>query len=338
MDRKAFLQALKSGKAGGVYLFEGPEENIKAATLKEVRRHLLPEGLEELNETILEAPETSAIIAAAETLPFAAEKRLVVVREHPALAGRAEADPKLLDYLARSPESCVLLFYQKGKADARKKLYTAIKKRDGVVSFPLLNSAEAEDWIVRTFSASGKRCEGQVAALLAFTVGLDTALLHTEIDKLIALIGDRSEVTAEDVRAVATRSVECTVFEMVDAVVAGQQGRAFALLRDMLTTGQDRLGILAMLLRQYRLLQHVKIMQYEKEPAAGIKQKLGVAPFAAEKCIRQAAGYTGGEVRRAVEACLRMEYMVKSGQINQEGAVEAVMLTLLALRSGRKAG
>ena len=335
MDRKEFTQLLRNSAVQGAYLFEGAEENIKAATLSALRKALLPEGFEELNEAVMDAPPADAIIAACETLPFMADKRLVIVREHPALTGRAEAEEKLLGYLPQVPDSTVLVFIARGKADARKKLYTTLKKCGGVVTFAPLTEAELSAWVAKAFAGLGKSCAPQVASQLIFTVGTDTALLHTEIEKLSALAGDRGEITAADVQSVATRSLECTVFEMVDAVVAGQQGKAFQLLRDMLTTGSDRLGILAMLLRQFRLMQHIKIMQFEKLSPQEIKQRLGIAPFAAERCIRQAAGYTGGQVKRAVHICLDAEFRVKSGTWNQEGALEKAMLEIFALREGR---
>ena len=153
-----------------------------------------------------------------------------------------------------------------------------------------------------------------------------------DIEKLTALAGDRDTITENDVHAVATRSIECTVFEMVDAVVAGQRARALMLLRDMLTAGQERLGILAMLLRQYRLMQHVKIMQYEKLSRQELVKNLGIAPFAAERTMRQAQGYTGAQVRRGVGICLDTEYKVKAGQYNEDGALETAVLALLGLR------
>ena len=332
MDRKEFTQLIKAGTVSGAYVFEGVEENIKAATLQSLRKAILPEGMEELNESVMDAPATDAVIAACETLPFLADKRLVIVREHPALTGRADADDRLLSYISNVPDSAVLVFLCRGKADARKKLYGAIKKVGGIVSFAPLSDAELNAWIVKTFVGLGKSVTPQTASVLAFTVGSDTALLRREIEKLAALAGDRDTVTEEDVHAVATRSVECTVFEMVDAVVAGQQGKAFGLLRDMLTTGSDRLGILAMLLRQFRLMQHIKIMQFEKLAAGEIKQRLGIAPFAAERCMRQASGYTGGQVKKAVQICLNAEYKVKSGGWNQEGALESAMLEIFALK------
>jgi len=336
MDRKEFTQQIRENRIQGVYLLEGTEENIKAAALTALRKAMLPEGLEELNESLLDNPPTDQLIAAAETLPFLADKRLIVVREHPALTGRADADERLLDYMSHIPDTSVVIFVCPGKADARKKLYTAIKKHGQIVTFSPLTDSELNSWIRRTFSDLGRECDSQTASLLSFTVGGDTQLLRTEIEKIAALCGDRTQVQEEDVRALATRSIECTVFEMVDAVVAGQEGRAFALLRDMLTSGSERIGILAMLLRQFRLLQHVKIMQYEKNSPQEIKQALGIAPFAAERCIRQAAGYSGGEVRQAVEICLDTEYRIKSGGLNQEGALEAAMLQLFALRRARR--
>lgn len=335
MDYKEFFAQVKAGGLRGAYLFEGTEEYVKASALAAVEKALLPPGMEQLNEAVLDNPAADALIAAAETLPFLADKRLVVARELSAFTGRGEGDDRLGEYLARIPESCVLILYVQGKADARKKLYQAVKKHGTVVSFQPMDEAELNRWLVRTAKGMGKGLSLGDAAYLAFLVGSDAATLKTELEKLAALTGERAEITRADMDAICSRTMECTVFEMVDAVVAGQEGRAFGLLRDMLTGGSDRIGILAMLLRQYRLMQHVKIMQYEKKTPQQIKQNLGIAPFAAERCIRQAAAYTGGEVKQAVELCLDTEYRIKSGQLNQEGALEAAMLEIFALRHRR---
>ena len=246
MNHNEFVQALKAGKVSGAYLFEGVEENIKSVTLAALRKAVLADGLAELNESVMENPSAGEIIAACETLPFASDKRLVVVRELNGTTGRSEAEERLVSYIPKVPDSCVLVIYVRGKADGRKKLYSAVKKKGGIVSFEPLGDAELNGWIVRVFQQNGKKCAPDVASLLSFTVGNDTALLRAEIEKLTALAGDRDTITENDVHAVATRSIECTVFEMVDAVVAGQRARALMLLRDMLTAGQERLGILAM--------------------------------------------------------------------------------------------
>ena len=96
MNYQEFMQSVKAGSVHGAYLFEGPEENIKDSALAALRKAVLPEGLEEMNEAQMDAPSADAVIAAAETLPFLGEKRLVIVRDQPGLTGRAECDEKLL--------------------------------------------------------------------------------------------------------------------------------------------------------------------------------------------------------------------------------------------------
>ena len=73
-------------------------------------------------------------------------------------------------------------------------------------------------------------------------------------------------------------------------------------------------------------------MQYEKRGGDFIRSALGVPPFAVEQYLRQASGYTGGQIRNAVRICFDTEYAVKSGRIQQEGAVESAVIKLLTLR------
>ena len=332
MDRKDFSRALSQNSLPRVILFEGEDERLKQSALNELRHACLPQGMESLNETILEDPQTDQLIAAAETQPFMSDKRLVIIRDYPALTGRAEADERLLAYLSSVPPTTVILFYCTGKPDGRKKLYACIKNTGAVISFSSLKGVELTRFVTESFRDSGKDCDDRTAEYLIFTVGDDAGMLSNEIQKLAAYAGDRPVVMASDISALATPSTECTVFQMVDAVVTGQRSRAFNLLRNQLLIGTDRLSILAMLLRQYRLLQHIKIMQYEKRTGDFIRSSLGVPSFAVEQYLRQAAGYTGGQIKRAVQICFDTEYAVKSGRIQQEGAVESVVIKLLSLR------
>ena len=335
MDRKEFERALMQHSLPSVLLFEGEEEQLKQEALALLRRTLLPAGMESLNETVLENPETDQLIADAETQPFMADRRIVTVRDFPALTGRSEADEKLIAWLSSVPESTVLLFYCTGKPAGRKKLYNTVKKLGGIVTFAPLRGAELVRFVTDAFKEEGKECNDRTAEYLIFTVGDDAGFLRTEIKKLASYAGDRPTVLYSDVTALATPSTECTVFQMVDAVVTGQKSRALLLLRNQLLNGTDRMSILAMLLRQYRLLQHIKIMQYEKRGGDFIRSALGVPSFAVEQYLRQASGYTGGQIKKAVNLCFDTEYAVKSGRIQQEGAVESVVIKLLTLREPR---
>ncbi len=332
MDHKEFYKILSQGSLPSVLLFEGEEEQQKHSALNKIREMILPSGMESLNETVLDDPTVDQIIADAETQPFMSDKRLIVIRDLPALVGRSEADDRLISYLPSIPETSVLIFYCTGKSDGRKKLYAAIKKAGGIVSFSPLRGSELVRYVTDSFHAEGKECDERTAEYLIFTVGNDTGLLLSEIRKLASYTGDRHVILSADITSLSTASTECTVFQMVDAVVTGQRNRAFTLLRNQILSGTDRMAILSMLLRQYRLLQHVKIMKYEKPNADYIRSVLGVSPYAFEQYLRQASGYSGGQIKKAVQICFDAEYAVKSGRIQADGAVETVILKLLTLR------
>ena len=339
MNHTAFFDLLKKGTLGDAYLMEGTEEYIKQQALERLKEKLLPAGLEEMNLTELTDPDADALIAAAETLPFMGEKRLVVVRECSLLsASKKAADENkaaaITEYVGHISPSTCLIFYMKGKADGRKKLYTLLKKKNAIVDFSPMSDAECAGWAAKTMQRLGKALSRECAEKLVFTVGRDAALLKQEMEKLAAYLNDRDAVAPEDIDAVCTRSSEYTVFQMVDAQVAGDNRQAFALLRDVLRAGEDRIMVLAMLLRQYRILYHMRCMLDERTPQQSQAQLLGIPPFAVGRTQQQARRFSKERLREAYDILLGYEQGIKAGVLPQEACAENALLKLEQILRG----
>ena len=108
MTWKDFYAHLKENALQGAYLFAGPEEYLKREALQALRRALLPAGLEQLNEAVLEGATAAQVIEAAETLPFLCERRIVEVRDWaPLLGGKARDEEneaaRMLAWLDNAP-------------------------------------------------------------------------------------------------------------------------------------------------------------------------------------------------------------------------------------------
>ena len=149
-----------------------------------------------------------------------------------------------------------------------------------------------------------------------------------------ALLSSREEVTEEDIDAICTRSTECTVFQMVDAQVAGRNDVAFGLLKDMVRAGEDRIGILAMLLRQYRILYHMRCLMEERAPQQSQAALLGIPPFAVSRTQQQARRYDRARLKEAYESLLTYEQQIKGGLTPQEGCAENALLRLESILRG----
>lgn len=340
MDRRTFYDKVAKGEIARCYVMEGPEEYIKRSALEALRQRLLPAGLEEMNETRLTDPDANTLIAAAETLPFMAERRLVVVQESGMLQGRAKGYDEarsaeaLAEYLGNLPDTACLVFYVRGKADGRKKLYTALKKAAEIVQFDALDEREMTRWIAQTLKKLGKQISASTCQKLTFTAGTELYTLSGELQKLAAYAGDRAEILPEDIDAVCARTTAYRVYDLTGTLMRGDAKNAFLLAHALQKDGEEPLALLALLQNECRRMLAVKLLR--QSPPDAIAQKIGAPPFAVRQLINQVGRYTEGQLLSMCDICMDTEYQVKSGALPAEGALEKAMLQLLRIRSEEK--
>lgn len=191
MNYRAFFDQINKGQIEKVYLFSGEEEYVKRQALEGLRAKLLPEGFEQLNESVLEGADAQSIMDAAETLPLMCERRLVVIRDWaPLLPGKsrneAEETERMMGYLKRAPESCCMVFYMRREMDGRKKLAQTLQKTAGWVAFEPLSDADLMTWVKKTLKPMGKQMDAQAVQTLAFMAGRGLTRLELELKKLAA--------------------------------------------------------------------------------------------------------------------------------------------------------
>lgn len=348
MTRENFYAALKSSSLLPCYLFEGEEEYTKESALRMLKAEVLKQDLTGLNATVLTDPDADSLIACAETLPMMADRRFVLVKECSLLQGSKaqEGDDKpaskggsadrIPAYLANLPSTVCIVFYAKGKANATRKLYKQIAKLGGVVSFEPLDQTMLIKWMARELKGYGKQIDRYTAEQLIFAVGQDMHRLSNELAKLAAFTGDGDVVTLEGIDAVCTKSTEYRVFDLSDAMVKGNAESANRLMVDMLREGEQRLMLLSLLQRQYRQLLFIKILTTQRVSPDLMAKQLSLAPFIVRKLQPLAASYSTQELVWAMNLLTDTEFMVKSGQMPEDGSLEQAVYRLLARRKKEK--
>ena len=351
MDYDAFFQELKQGKIRQLYLFEGEEEYTKESALKALRQQVVDPEMAVMNENILLDPKPDALIAACETLPAFSDRRLVIVKDSSLLsrAGKAdtEAEDKpargrgagndIGDYLNRLPDYICLVFYVRGQAEGGRKLIKQIKEAGGHVFFAKLDRNKLIKWIARELKGFGKQIDRSTADQLLFACGDEMLTLQNEIGKLAAHAGEAEAVTLDDVEAAVTKSAEYRIFDLADRVAGGKSAESLRLLREMLQAGERRLALLSLLQRQYRNLLFVKLMTEEGESQATMASRLSLPPFVVRKMGDMVRGQAVEALKEAYLRCINQEFLIKNGQINEEGSLEQLILSLLVLhREGRR--
>ncbi|MGI6214356.1 MAG: DNA polymerase III subunit delta [Christensenellales bacterium] len=338
MNSNSFFVSLKKDLTHNCFLFEGDEEYLKQSALDALKEKLTHPPFGEMNFTVLSDPDDKQIIQLSETLPFMAEKRLIVVKESRFVkegAGKSKT-PKQQDalskYLDNLPASSVIVFYCKGKSTGNKKIVKKIKKDGGQVLFDTLSEAALTKWIARELKKYGKKIDGNTAQYLMFICGRDMTVLSNEIAKAAMVDAKSNVLTAQDIDAICTKTREYRVFDLSEQVASGDSAKAVRLMNSLIEDGEPRLLLLSLLQRQYRQMLFAKILKESNAPNANTAKTLGVPAFVVGKLLKAAENYSVETLKKAYEMLIFAEYEVKSGKTPEVGSLENAVFRLLCLK------
>src|SRR5205085_802272 len=116
-----------------------------------------------------------------------------------------------------------------------------------------------------------------------------------------------------DVEEVVATTRQHTVFELIDAVGAGDREAALSLLGGILSMREPALRLLALLARHVRQLWQVRdLMTGSRHGGQGeVAQALGVPPFVAMKLMDQARRLSAARIGAMHEAIFRTDRTLK---------------------------
>lgn len=345
MDYQGLVKSLERRLVSPVYLLYGEETYIRDEVVSMFKDKLLPPKVLDFNLDILDggqaAPDEIATLAA--TMPFMAEKRLVIVKNAEFFKSRRKnkdenteevkeerspaGEKALLDYLS-NPATSACLVFTAGSVDKKKKLYKAIEKSGQVVEFSPLKGRELNLWLEHRFAAAGKKAEPTAMAELITAVGNNLQQLAGEVEKLISYTGQRSTVKRDDVTTLVGKTVELSIFDLVDAAGEQKYEKAVKMLREMVIYGEPPVRILMMIARQFRLLLQVKVLHSAGLMEKQIATKMQLHPYVTGKCMRQSRNFQREELEQSLEEILAADVAIKSGQQEPLLALEILLAHL----------
>lgn len=327
------------------YVLVGEEDYLKDQVVARIKSRALGSGtgglgLESdggLNYQAFDGRDTpaAAITQMAETFPFLAERRLIVVKD-PDLS-----DPAWAKYLESPQPTTCLVLYCHGDQPARTlgPLKEAGKKGHvAVVESAAPKPRDLVAWVSERARDFGKVLPRDAAQILIEAIGPNLLTLDGEMQKMATYIGAKPVIAAADVQAVVGRVTIPQVFEFVDAVVAGDAGAALARLSEMLGQPGAELQILATVHGHYRRMAVARSMLDDRMPADTILPRLYGNPWAARKCLDQARGLTASGMKRAISRLFETDLAIKTGQREPRLALELLSLDLCTLGAAARGG
>ena len=268
---KSLNEDLKTGQLNRVYLLYGEEDYLKKQYRDKLRSAMLPLD-DTMNYAYYEGKGVNVkeVIDLAETLPFFAERRLIVIEN----SGLFKSSNDFSDYVKELPETTYLLFVEE-EVDKRSKMYKALGKVGSAVEFVQQTDETLMKWITSRIKKEGKNISQNAYQLFVEKTGADMENIDKELEKLLCYTLERDTITLEDVEAVTTEQIQNKIFEMVEAIVNKNQKKALDLYYDLLALKEPPMRIMFLITSQFQNLMIVKAMTVKGYPPKEIASKIG---------------------------------------------------------------
>ena len=258
------LADLAADTLGTAYIFYGEESYLREYYISEIRKKLVPAGLEQFNSHKLEGKGLTAQVLAetVEAMPMMAQRTVVHVVDWDLFKLNEEQRNGLIALLDDFPPYCCLLLvydqleYKPNKT--YKKLCAALSKHVQAVCFEEQSQDDIRKWVSRRFRASGHTIDVPAAEHLLFTCGSLMNGLIPEIEKISAY-AKQERITKADIDAVAAPVLEAQVFDLTRAVAKGSYNQAAELLGSLLKLQEEPVMLLALLGKELRRLYTARV-------------------------------------------------------------------------------
>jgi DNA polymerase-3 subunit delta len=357
------VEEIRRGQGRPVYLVHGEEPWLLVQARRGLVSALAARG--GLIQRFGAEADAEAVVAELVSLSLFAEPRVVLWTDCPALARGGGEVPKrrileaLDSDLAAGGATLVLVAE---KVDRQSKLYRRIAALGVELHYPGLSPYnlgqpgrdEAYPYIEAYLEGLGKAIRPEAFRELRRRVPPDLWSVVSELDRLVAYVGERSAIEAADVEELVGHSKTDVLFELIDAVGARDLRTGLALLQRLVEAGISSLLILATLAQSVTQIREARVLAESGagwSPGlsySGFQQKvlpavrrlspestlLGMHPFAAFKAFQRSHGFRPVELDELLQGLADVDLRLKT--TGEEGlrALQMLLVERVALAPG----
>ena len=328
------------------YLLRGDDSTRIKEVIAGFQAGLGDPSMADLNTTRHDGESLSfeKLQADALTMPFLADRRLVIVENARAFLAKMAKDraQTCLELFGNLPETTALVmvvedqqakkrgerYWEYGKTYAW--LTDWMRARNELallIDCALPDEEDMPSWILRKAKELGGGFKPDAARLLASYVGNNTLRAQNEVLKLITYVGERQVVEEADVSLLTAQEQEGNIFTFTDAL--GERNSKAAMQQFMLLMeNNDLLELTGMIHRQFRLLIQAREILDSGGKAQDIEQELGVLNFVARKLSDQARRFSMRQLLDIYDRLLKIDLDMKSGGTPGDVAYEILIAEL----------
>jgi DNA polymerase-3 subunit delta len=329
MTAEKIINDLKKGSFKPVYWLEGDEEFFIDQVIQYAEHKLLPESEAGFNLTIFYGRDANwpDVINACRRYPMFAERQVVIIKEAQAL----KEIEKLEAYIDK-PLSSTLLFvaYKDKKVDGRTKLSKLLKEKAVQFTTKKMYDNALPEWTNELVHSKGFTINKKALFLLIDHIGNDLSRLSNEVDKLALNLGQRKNITEDDIEKFIGVSKDFNVFELQQAIAQKDLYKAIRIIQYFAANPKAApVQLIFPSLYNYfsKVLMIYSVGSYDEKSVAGA---IGVNPYFVKDYLQTAKIYHPQDIEKIL--LLLHEYNLKSIGVDDAGTEDAELLKEMVVK------
>ena len=262
------------------------------------------------------------IIGAVESLPFLADRKMVVVQD---LSANQQASESLEQIIERTNDSTDFVIVE-SKLDKRGIYYKQLKKLSGFQEFNELDEARLADWLVEEAKGRKAVLNKKDAAYLVERVGTDQMRLSRELEKLRQY---DPQIGRHSINKLTDENPSSTIFNLIDSAFSGNLAQALRIYDEQRRQKVEPQAIHGMLVWQMHNVA-VTAAAPSGMNSAEIAKQSGISPFVAQKSQRIARQMGRRKIIDFMELLRDIDFRSKRETLDYDEALRYAIVTLAA--------
>lgn len=330
-----FFSKFKEGPLLPLYYFYGEEEYLKDKAVHIVSEHLGEKINRGLNFEVFSSSSTpiATLLDHARTIPFLGGRKIVLLKEAEKISSQ-EQEEHLFPYVESPSKKTTLILISSAvnfRGNAFKPLLKSFAKYAGYglvleLNHPYQN--EIPDWIKYMAQNFGKSIGPSAIFLLHELIGNKLLDIFHEMEKLALFSGEKKEITKDDVEKVISSLRTESVFELVDHIGNQRLYEALITLSQLLKSGEQPLKLLALIVRQFRMISKARTLADQGLKPAEITNALKIREFVWKKLYPQLNKFSEKKLMDCFQQMWEADIALKTRNIPKKIVLEKLVMEL----------
>ncbi len=266
-----------------------------------------------------EESEAKIIIEGLQSLPFLAQKKLVVVRSGSLNKDFAEQVEQIISSINETTD---VVFYEP-QIDRRSTYFKVLKNKTQFEEFSDLDLQSLAKWLVEEAKNRGGQLGLGDASYLVERVGINQGLLANELEKLLIY---NLHITRQNVDLLIDPTPQSKVFDLLDAAFGGRKEQALRLYEDQRAQKVEPQAILAMIAWQLQQIAVAKMAG--NRPITEVSKDSGMKEYPLRKAKGLADKLSNNDLKTMVSEALDIDWRGKTTSLDMDEALKTYIISL----------